>query len=101
MYWGSFQRRDRSMLKGINPLLSPALLHVLAAMGHGDELAVVDRNYPAYGAGRPVIHLDGVATTAALTAILEHLPLDTFVKRPLLHMHEGDATGSVLAVHTE
>ena len=25
------------MLKGIDPLLTPALLQVLAAMGHGDE----------------------------------------------------------------
>ncbi|MFI5027139.1 MAG: ribose ABC transporter, partial [Solirubrobacterales bacterium] len=25
------------MLKGLDPLLGPDLLHVLAAMGHGDE----------------------------------------------------------------
>jgi len=89
------------MLKGINPLLNPSLLHVLAAMGHGDELAVVDRNYPAYAAGRPVIHLDGVGASVAIAAILELLPLDTFVEHPLLHMHEGDATGDALPVHSE
>jgi len=28
------------VLKGIDPLLSPDLLHALAAMGHGDEVVV-------------------------------------------------------------
>ena len=30
------------MLKGIDPLLSPELLTILADMGHSDELAIVD-----------------------------------------------------------
>ena len=29
------------MLKGIDPLLGPDLLHALAAMGHRDEIAIV------------------------------------------------------------
>ena len=43
------------MLKGLDPILSPELLATLRAMGHGDELAIVDANYPAAGSGRPVI----------------------------------------------
>src|SRR6478735_9188406 len=35
------------MLKGIDPVLTPDLLWVLAAMGHGDDLALVDANHPA------------------------------------------------------
>ena len=35
------------MLKGIDPLLTADLLWVLDAMGHGDDLAVVDANHPA------------------------------------------------------
>ena len=35
------------MLKNLDPILSPELLSVLAAMGHGDELAIVDANFPA------------------------------------------------------
>jgi L-fucose mutarotase len=31
------------MLKGLDPLLGEDLLYVLAAMGHGDQLALVDR----------------------------------------------------------
>ena len=30
------------MLKGIPPLVTPDLLHALASMGHGDEVAIVD-----------------------------------------------------------
>ena len=67
------------MLKGLDPLLSPELLRVLRAMGHGDEIAVVDANYPAASAGPPVIRLAGVGTTAAAEAILSVMPLDSFV----------------------
>ena len=34
------------MLKGIHPLLTPDLLRALAAMGHGDTIAIVDANFP-------------------------------------------------------
>ena len=30
------------MLKGLDPMLSPELLAALRAMGHGDELALVE-----------------------------------------------------------
>jgi L-fucose mutarotase len=74
------------MLKGLDPLLPPDLLHALAAMGHGDELALVDRNYPATSTSRRLIRLDGAATAAAARAILSLFPLDTFVPEPLLRM---------------
>ncbi len=67
------------MLKGLDPLLSPDLLRVLRAMGHGDEIAIVDANYPAEASGRPVLRFDGHPATAVLDAILSVLPLDTFV----------------------
>ena len=47
------------MLKGIDPILSPDLLRVLRAMGHGDEIAIVDGNYPAEDHGKRVVRLDG------------------------------------------
>ncbi len=58
------------MLKGIDPVLSPELLHALATMGHGDEIAVVDANFPAASVARRLIRLDGVAAPRALQAIL-------------------------------
>jgi L-fucose mutarotase len=67
------------MLKGLDPLLTPDLLRTLRAMGHGDEIAIVDGNYPAESAGPPVIRLDGISTTAALNAVLSVMPLDSFV----------------------
>ena len=58
------------MLKGISPVLGAEALWVLAAMGHGDDLALVDRNFPAAEvAARTVtgrlVRLDGVDATAA------------------------------------
>ncbi len=70
------------MLKTIDPLLGPDLLHALAAMGHGDEIAVVDANFPAASVARRLIRLDGVDAPRAAAAILTLLPLDSFVERP-------------------
>jgi len=67
------------MLKGLDPLLSPELLSALRAMGHGDELTIVDANYPASSAGPEVVRLDAVSATVVLDAILSVLPLDDFV----------------------
>ena len=48
------------MLKGLDPLLSPDLLHVLRAMGHGDEIVVADANFPAASMARRLLRLDGI-----------------------------------------
>jgi len=70
------------MLIGINPLLSPELLMILQAMGHGDEIALVDANFPAKSNSRRLVRLDGVDVSQVLTAVLSVLPLDSFVKAP-------------------
>lgn len=62
------------MLKGIDPLLSGDLLHILDDMGHGDVLMLVDRNYPAVASGRPVIRLGEVTVLRAAQAILSVFP---------------------------
>lgn len=67
------------MLKNIPPILGPELLQVLRAMGHGDEICIVDANYPAESAGPPVIRMDGLSATEVLDAVLTVMPLDTFV----------------------
>ena len=67
------------MLKGLDPLLSPDLLHTLQSMGHGDEIAIVDANYPAEAMDLPVVRLDGISATAVLGAVLSVFPLDGFV----------------------
>ena len=70
------------MLRGIDPLLTPELLMTLRAMGHGDEITIVDANYPALSNAKRLVRLDGANTTRALQAILSVLPLDSFVENP-------------------
>ena len=64
------------MLKGIHPLLTAELLHALARMGHGDEIAIVDANFPADRLGPRVIELAGASSPDALAAVLTVFPLD-------------------------
>lgn len=71
------------MLRNISPLLTPDALHALASMGHGDDLAIVDANFPAAavaarGAGR-LVRVPGADAPAVLAAVLALLPLDDFV----------------------
>ena len=74
------------MLIGIDPLLGPELLHALAAMGHGDEIAIVDANFPAVSIGARVIEVRGATSPAVLNAILSVMPIDTFVVPAVLTM---------------
>lgn len=67
------------MLKNIHPLLNADLIAVLRQMGHGDEIAIVDANFPAYSQGPLVVPLHGVDAIEALDAILSVFPLDDFV----------------------
>jgi L-fucose mutarotase len=69
------------MLKRIDPLLSAQLLTILAEMGHGDELAIVDANFPAISMGKRVVPISASAV-ATLDAVLTLLPLDDFVEAP-------------------
>ena len=89
------------MLKGIDPLLGPELLYTLASMGHGDRIAIVDRNFPAMSTNARVHRLDGVSATAAAEAILTVLPVDGFVERPLACMEIVGRPGEVNEVQRE
>src|SRR5690349_14201481 len=63
------------MLWGIDPLRAADLLYALRRMGHGDEIVVVDANFPADSTamstafGEP-IPLAGVNAARAVEAIL-------------------------------
>ncbi|MEG2950787.1 MAG: RbsD/FucU domain-containing protein, partial [Clostridia bacterium] len=74
------------MLKGISPLLSPELLKILAEMGHGDELVLGDCNFPAETMGKRCVRADGHKSAELVDAILQLLPLDTFVQAPVTLM---------------
>jgi L-fucose mutarotase len=92
------------MLKTIPPLITPELLTILAEMGHGDELVLVDRNFPAYSVAAETtsgqcVELAGVDTTTAARAILQLLPIDTFVEVPVRRMAVVGDPDAVLEVH--
>lgn len=78
------------MLKGLDPLLGPDLLHALRAMGHGDEIAIVDGNYPADADAERLIRLDGHGAVRVVTAILSVMPLDGAVDEAVFHPHTAD-----------
>jgi L-fucose mutarotase len=80
------------MLKGIDPLLTPELLRVLAEMGHGDEIVVADANFTAasLGRGKPVLHLPGTGVARTCEAVLSLLPLDEAVAEPVAYMQVCD-----------
>jgi L-fucose mutarotase len=66
-------------------------------MGHGDEIALVDGNYPAQDHARRLVRADGHGVLALLDAILRVLPLDTAVPaaifRAALNNDPTQATG--------
>ncbi len=71
------------MLKGIDPLLNADVLYALRAMGHGDDLIIVDTNFPAEAISQhtvlgDVLRIDASAADV-VRAILTLYPLDTFV----------------------
>ena len=82
------------MLKGIPKILPPALLKVLAEMGHSDRLVISDGNFPAESMGRNaiVIRMDGHGVPEILDAILQLFPLDAYVEHPvnLMEVMPGD-----------
>jgi len=70
------------MLHNIDPIISPELLYALRAMGHGDDIALVDSNFPAESIGPTCIRADGSNNSEILRAVLSLMPLDTFVPDP-------------------
>lgn len=79
------------MLKGIDPILSADVLHLLASMGHGDDLAIVDANHPAAAVASEttsgiLIRLPGLLMEEVVRAVLSVFPVDTFVDDPLRRM---------------
>ena len=79
------------MLKGISPVISPALLKILAEMGHGDELVLADAHFPGHTFCKQVIRADGIRISSLLEGILPLFELDSYAD-PLIMMAavEGD-----------
>ena len=93
------------MLKGIDPLLNADVLHVLRAMGHGDDLIIADTNFPSDSVARQTIYgkLLRIDASAAdvVQAVLSVMPIDTFVDDAAARMEVVDEPKTILPVMTE
>jgi L-fucose mutarotase len=85
------------MLKGLHPFLTAPLLTVLAEMGHGDELAIVDANFPAASHARRLVQAGGLSAPAVLEAVLTLLPMDDFVACPAAVMTPPEGRPPIIA----
>jgi len=80
------------MLKGINPIISPDLLKLLAEMGHGDEIILADAHFPGHTfCPKNVLRGDGLQIPDLLEGIIPLFELDSYAD-PLIMMAavEGD-----------
>lgn len=87
------------MLKNIDPILRGELLKALDELGHGEELALVDRNFPAYGVGVQVVDLGEVNCARASSALFSVLPLDIFGASPIIRMGIDGEPGVTNSAH--
>ncbi len=94
------------MLKNIDPILNADVLYALRAMGHGDELVLVDTNFPADSVAKEtslgeLIRIDNVTAARATKAVLSVMPLDSFVDTPAARMEVVDNPDQIMPVQQE
>lgn len=89
------------MLKGIDPILGPELLSTLRSMGHGDELAIVDGNYPAENHAQRLVRADGLRLVPVLKAVLSVFPFDADVARPAIRTRNVKTPEKPDPIHIE
>jgi L-fucose mutarotase len=89
------------MLIGIPPLLGPDFLAVLRAMGHGDEIAIVDGNYPAADHARRLVRADGHGVLAVAEAVLTVMPLDRAVPAALFRASLNNNPAQAADIHRQ
>jgi L-fucose mutarotase len=93
------------MLFNIDSNFSPELLYCLAQMGHGDELVIADRNFPATSTAlqtcfQKVIPMPGFSALSAIETITSLLPLDGFVDHAAVRMEIDGAPEEMNETHT-
>lgn len=69
------------MLKGIPLVLSPDLLKTLAEMGHGDKIVLGDAYFASatMAKNNRLLRADGISSLELVDAMLQLMPLDTWV----------------------
>lgn len=89
------------MLIGVPSILGPELLYALRAMGHGDEIALVDGNYPAQEHARRLVRADGHGLLPLLEAVLQLLPLDGHVPHAVMRASLNNDPAQSGRIHRE
>ena len=88
-------------MKNLDPVLGPELLAILRAMGHGDDIAIVDANFPAASNAKRLVRMDGMSAPKVVRAVLSVLPLDTFVPHAAFRMAVVGSPAEVPAITSE
>ena len=94
------------MLKGISPLLNAEVLYALRAMGHGDDLIIVDTNFPSDSVARQtrlgeLLRIDNTTAVEVVEAVLSVMPLDSFVDDSAARMEVVGSPDDVPSVQQE
>lgn len=94
------------MLKNIDPRITPELMDCLIRLGHGDEIVIADRNYPAASTAAhcimpDVIRLPGMSATQAVELITQLMPIDNFHDYGALRMEVANAPDKIETVHED
>lgn len=94
------------MLNGIDRRTTSGLISALAAMGHGDEIVVVDENYPAVKTAQTctlsrVIDYPGFDAATVCDLITKLMPLDGFHDYAALRMEVDDAPDEMTQAHED
>jgi L-fucose mutarotase len=64
------------MLIGLDIVLNADILYILRAMGHGDDIAIVDATFPAESHGQRIVRSEGCDLNRMLKAVLTIMPVD-------------------------
>lgn len=89
------------MLKNVDPLLTPDLLAILRSMGHGDEIILVDQNFPAASVAGRLVDLSGARLDAVTTAVMSVIPVDVSIEPAVFRVGAVGDESTVLPVHAE
>ncbi|MEO1746596.1 MAG: RbsD/FucU domain-containing protein [Pseudomonadota bacterium] len=94
------------MLKGIDPRVTPELMDCLIRLGHGDEIVIADRNFPAASTAADcvmpdVIRMPGMIATEVVEIITKLMPIDNFADYGALRMEEDGKPDLVNECHAD
>lgn len=94
------------MLKDIDPRITPELMDCLIRLGHGDEIVIADRNFPAASTAAHCvipdpIRLPGFSATEAVELITLLMPIEDLHDYGALRMEVDGNPDLVAPVHAE